>query len=112
MSLKKVRVTGNSKSENQALKVAMLSGKKGRGVVGFELAEGACVEFVPTEGGSLEIDTIGQWPEGLTVGQSGASALITNGGVTEEHKNKASKFDLNNVEGRNKESIDPVIIPR
>lgn len=112
MSLKEVFVTGNTESENQALTSAMRTGKKGRGVVGFELPEGACVKFVPSGGGSFEIEKVGQWPEGLVVSKSGTSALITNGVVEEEQKHKAYKFNLNYKAGNQKKSIDPIIIPR
>lgn len=112
MPLKKIILTGNEKSENDALKVAMLSGRKGRGVVGFELPENACVEFVPTSGASLEIEKIGQWPGGLTVAKVDGSAKVVNKGVLEEEKHKAYKFKLNHEAGGQKQSIDPVIIPR
>lgn len=113
MSLKRVKIKGNSGDQNTALTIAMLTGKKGKGVIAIELSVDDYVEFETTHGGQLQIDTTPpkgwpNWPNGLDVSQ-GANPSITHTGVAKSNKGKAYSFALKDGDGN---EIDPVIIPR
>lgn len=89
----------------------MLTGKKGKGAVAIELADNDYVEFEPTPGGQLKIETPDKgWPNGLDVSPPGtANPRITHTGVAKSNKDKAYSFVLK--DGDDKE-VDPIIIPR